>query len=286
MHSLQQAFYDLKEQLLSLYDDREAAAIAHEFIEHITGLSKLQRISDKGRLLTEAQEKNYTDGKTRLLAGEPLQYVTGVQWFFGQPFHVSKDVLIPRPETEELLEWIISDHKSRAVASILDIGTGSGCIPITLKLHFPDANTTAIDISEEALAVARRNAESLAASVNFSHINFLDQESWATLGTYDIIVSNPPYIPVTDKETLARNVRDYEPGAALFVPSDDALLFYRHIAEFGQTHLSDSGAIYCELNAEKGDSTKDLFLKYGYRNVEVRKDMHGNDRMLKATMSV
>jgi release factor glutamine methyltransferase len=241
----------------------------------------LQRITDKDKLLTEEQGQLLAACKDKLAAGMPMQYVLGYAWFMGRRFIVNEHVLIPRPETEELVQWIADDYKETDPA-ILDIGTGSGCIPVSLKLLLSKAKVSAIDVSAEALEVARTNAKSLDADVVFQQMNFLDTGAWESLPQYDVIVSNPPYIPETERLTLAAHVREYEPGLALFVPGDDALLFYRHIAEFGMMHLLQEGSIYCELHVDYATATEELFKSMGYSFTELRADMHGNLRMLKA----
>lgn len=280
MYTYASAFTDLSKALQQLYDSREAAAIAHEVMEHITGATKLQRITDKDKEFTPDEQAEYERVKPLLLAGTPLQYVTGKCWFMGREYMVNSAVLIPRPETEELVQWIVDDHTKQGL-SILDIGTGSGCIPISLKLAMPAAVVSAIDVSADALAVANGNARALEADVQCSEFDFQNTEQWDLLDSYDVIVSNPPYIPVKEKETLHQNVRDHEPGLALFVPDDDALLFYRLIAKFTSTHLNEGGAVYCELHVDYAEQTEELYRANGY-TTELRKDMHGNLRMLKA----
>ncbi|OSZ78043.1 protein-(glutamine-N5) methyltransferase, release factor-specific [Chitinophagaceae bacterium IBVUCB1] len=283
MHTYGQAYYDLKNALQPLYDEGEATAIAHAILEHITGADKLERLTDKDVLFTEVQQQQYEDTKVLLLKATPVQYIVGKTWFAGREFIVNNSVLIPRPETEELVEWIIHDNAGSSPA-ILDIGTGSGCIAISLKLGMPLSAVTACDVSSGALLVARMNASNLDADIEVKHIDFLDAEQVATLGKYDIIASNPPYIPETDKATIHANVLEHEPHVALFVPTDDALLFYRIIADFGQSHLNDGGLIYCELDRDYALQAKALFEDKGYTDVEVRKDMAGNTRMLKAVL--
>lgn len=284
MLSYSEAFYKLSAALRPLYDEREAAAIAHEVMGHITALNKMQRLMDKEARLTASQQREYDDAAKELAAGTPLQYVTGTAWFLGREFHVNNHVLIPRPETEELVQWIVDDNKGRAQPlTILDIGTGSGCIPVSLKLSLPSASVAACDVSANALAVARENANRLAAEVSFMQADFLETAEHNKFGTYDVIVSNPPYIPLTEKEQLHANVRNHEPHIALFVPAEDALLFYKMIAVFGKAHLADNGYIYCELDAAHAFECKTLFEETGYKQAELRKDMHGNWRMLKAS---
>ena len=278
-----QAFYSLKDSLAGIYDAREAAAIAHELLEHLTGLSRLDRIRDKDEFLREDQQLQLEEARKRLQGGEPLQYVTGQQWFCGNVFQVNPAVLIPRPETEELVQWIAEDWKGQA-PRLLDIGSGSGCISVSLKLLLGKAEVTGCDISPEALEVAGINAASLGAQVDLILLDFLNETNWSQLGQIDVVVSNPPYIPLTEKESLAPNVRDHEPAMALFVPHEDALVFYRLITRFGLKHLLPGGAVYCELHRDNAEATATLFRQSGYGQVELKTDMHGNPRMLRARM--
>lgn len=275
------AYKELAIALEGIYDGREATSIAHEVLEHITGATKLQRITDRDKLLTVEEAAAYERIKPLLFAGTPMQYALGLAWFIGREFMVNEHVLIPRPETEELVKWIVDDCTVGNM-QVLDIGTGSGCIPISLKLALPDADVTAMDVSIGALGVAEENAKRLQADVDFFLFDFLDKTKWADLPEYDIIVSNPPYIPETEAGTMHANVKDFEPEQALFVPGDDAQLFYRNIAEFGLVHLKEGGVVYCELHVDYAEQTQQLFKESGYSFTELRKDMHGNNRMLKA----
>jgi release factor glutamine methyltransferase len=276
----------MRQQLLPVYEEREAAAIAHEVMYYITGLDKVQRLMQKDAVLSEEQEERLTAALQELLQGKPLQYITHSAWFFGREFYVDEHVLIPRPETEELVQWVVDDQTNSKFqipnSKVLDIGAGSGCIPISLKLAMPGAEVTSVDISGGALGVARRNATTLSADVNFIQLDFLNSQEHNKLGVYDVIVSNPPYIPETEKDNMHSNVKDHEPSIALFVPDEDAMLFYNAIARFGKEHLKEGGAIYCEIEVGKPEESRAVFEGMGYKNVEVRMDMHGNWRMVKA----
>lgn len=280
MITLNDAFYTLKNVLQKLYDASESSAIAHELLNHITGLSKFERLVNKEQSLSPSQQEFFNQAKQRLLNGEPLQYVIGVQWFMGRPFEVNRHVLIPRPETEELVQWIVHDWKGKAAVSILDIGTGSGCIPVSLKLQLPQANITTGDISDATLQVAERNALKHDVEIELIEIDFLNEHTWKHLEQYDILVSNPPYIPLAEKQYMHHNVLDYEPGLALFVPDKDPLLFYRKIAQFAQTHLKPNGAVYCEVHKAHAYETKELFEQF-FNHVKLRKDMNEHERMVK-----
>jgi release factor glutamine methyltransferase len=273
------AFYQLRTSLQARYDESEATAIAHIVLETVSGLSRLQRLSEKDTTLNEVQDRRFSEIESQLRGGRPLQYVLGEAPFLGRMFRVDESVLIPRPETEELVEWILADGKADTV---LDIGTGSGCIAVSLKLGLGAASVTALDFSEAALAVARANAEALAAGVHFQQQDFLDDTRWTDLPQYDVIVSNPPYIPLAERAGLEAHVRDHEPGSALFVPDEEPLLFYKAIAQFGQTHLKPGGAIYCELHRDHAAATADMFSGAGYREVTLREDLHAAPRMLRA----
>ena len=281
MLTYDKAYRELITSLSSIYDEREAAAIANVAMESITGLDRMQRVIKRDEQISEKQQVLINTYKEKLVIGIPIQYCTNKALFLGHEYYVDENVLIPRPETEELIEWIIEDVDKQA-SEVLDIGTGSGCIPISLKLLQPQLNITSIDVSSGAINVATKNAHTLNASVAFQKVDFLNKNNWNNLSTYDIIVSNPPYIPENEFETLHTNVRDNEPNEALFVPNDDALLFYRHIAEFGKEHLNNNGAIYCELHVDYAKQTKEMFEHSGYTGASIKEDMNGNLRMLKA----
>ncbi|HKO79670.1 MAG TPA: peptide chain release factor N(5)-glutamine methyltransferase [Chitinophagaceae bacterium] len=269
-------------QLKTIYDEPEAENISDWVLEHLTGAKKTDRVIHKEKLISAEQALQLNHYLSRLLQHDPVQYVLNEAWFCGLKFYVDKNVLIPRPETEELVEWIISDCKFPIdTLSILDIGTGSGCIPIALKKRLGKADVWSCDISPEALKVANRNAMTLGIQVKFIELNFLDKKQRDKLSSFDIVVSNPPYIPVKDKETMRQNVLAHEPASALFVPDNDALIFYKAIAEFGKNHLAKNGIIYTEINESLGKATATMFESNGYKTV-IKKDMQGKDRMIKA----
>lgn len=279
--TLNDAFYELTNALEPLYGQREAASISHEWLLYVTGLSKFERLLEKNRLLTNEQQRQYEAGKQKLLANHPLQYVTGQAWFMGKEFTVNNSVLIPRPETEELVQWLMTNEHNRHVASVLDVGTGSGCIAVMVKLLAPHFDVTAVDVSEPALDIADLNARKHGAQLTFIDTDFLDDKCREQLGRYDIIVSNPPYIPIEKKSQLDMNVVDHEPLIALFPPGDNALIFYETIATFGKNKLLPGGAIYCEVEATQATATENTFVLQGYQTL-LQRDMHDNFRMLKA----
>ncbi|WP_394758076.1 peptide chain release factor N(5)-glutamine methyltransferase, partial [Flavobacterium sp.] len=205
--------------------------------------------------------------------------------FFSLPFYVNENTLIPRPETEELVDWILSNNRineSTNQIKILDIGTGSGCIAISLAKNLPNANVHAIDVSEKALATAKKNAERNNVTITFIEKNILETED--LLNTFDIIVSNPPYVRNLEKKEIHKNVLEYEPHLALFVEDNDALLFYRKIAELATKNLSENGQLYFEINQYLGKEMVELLEKYNFKNIELKKDIYGNDRMIRCVL--
>jgi release factor glutamine methyltransferase len=280
--NIQAAFTYIINSIAPIYEPREAANIAHLVLEHITGLNKLDRIVYKNRDLDPTQQTRLEEAVAALLQHQPVQYVTGTAWFYGMELLVNRNVLIPRPETEELVEWIVEDVQMGATAMhLLDIGTGSGCIPLALKLALPAATVWGIDISPGALTLAKANAAQQQLDVHFTQINVLDEEAMAALPTFNIIVSNPPYIKQSERLGMQQQVLDYEPSLALFVPDEDALLFYRRIVELAAGKLSKGGALYFEINEALGPEVVTLMEKEGFANVQLRQDIFGKDRMVK-----
>ena len=283
---IQDAYTQLMYQLFELYDDREAANIADLVIEHVTGFKRIDRITNKKFPLNNTQQEMLQQHTTALLKHKPVQYVLHEAWFAGMQFYVDENVLIPRPETEELVAWIVQEHKTLHLQNvkILDIGTGSGCIPIALKKQLPTCDIHAADISKGALSTAQKNASTLHAAITFHEVDILDETSRNRLSKFDVVVSNPPYIKQSEEAAMHYNVLKYEPHLALFVPDEDALLFYKAIADFGLQHLTAGGKLFFEINEMLGASVKALLKQKGYSNVEIRKDMQGKDRMVKAIL--
>jgi release factor glutamine methyltransferase len=283
--TLQEAAQQLLFQLFHIYEEREARNIAELVMENITGWKRIDRIMNKQVALSPGMENLLQRYTKELLDHKPLQYVIGEAWFYGMKFYVDEHVLIPRPETEELVEWLVTDMDKRSNQTkqhkILDIGTGSGCIAVALKRCAATADVSACDISTEALEVASRNALSNGTSVHFVACNFLDPAARNRLGKFDMLVSNPPYIPVKDQGTMQLNVLNYEPHPALFVENNDPLLFYHAIAEFSTSGLAEDGAIYVEIHELMGNQVAELFGQKGFA-VSVKKDMEGKERMVKA----
>ncbi len=280
--TIPEARKQLQDKLSTIYSKTEAGTISEWVIEHTTGTSRSDRILNKNPVLSELQTEFLKEAEKRLLTHEPVQYVLNEAWFCGMKFYVDKNVLIPRPETEELVEWIISNLKFPIdKLKILDIGSGSGCIPVALKRKLRKAEVWSCDISVDALKVAARNAETLGADVNFRQVDFLNPGERKKLSLFDIIVSNPPYVPEKDKEQMDPNVLNYEPHTALFVPDNDPLIFYRAIADFGKQHLSSNGSIFLELHEDFSKDVQSVFQQERF-STEIKTDMQGKERMLYA----
>ena len=279
----QEATYFIMNKLRTIYPDGEVSQITDWVMEHLTGSKKTERMLYKNSPITQAEEILLKQYAERLLQHEPVQYILNEAWFYGLKFYVDRNVLIPRPETEEMVDWIIRNLKFPfSDLKILDIGTGSGCIAISLKRKLRKAEVWACDISKEALTIAKQNSLNLQAEINFVQLDFLNAEERDQLSSFDIIVSNPPYVPAKDKTDMHKNVLNFEPHTALFVPDDNALIFYSAIADFAKTHLNQNGTVYCELHESLGKKAAALFIQNGF-TTELKKDMQGKDRMIKAT---
>ena len=288
--TIDEARKEIIKNIRDIYEQNESNNIAELLIESITKLSRSERIIDGNRILSIAQENLLHSSNFRLQKHEPIQYIINEAWFAGMRFYVDKNVLIPRPETEELVEWVVEEYRIQNTEDriqnsgfkILDVGTGSGCIAIALKNKLPLSEVWACDISDQALNIARINADALQATIDFVPLNFLDPGQRKQLPNVDVIVSNPPYVPQNEKTQMKRNVVEYEPSTALFVSDDDPLIFYKAIAEFGREKLNKGGRIYAEIHENLGEPVKGLFLSEGYQTVQLKKDLQEKDRMIKA----
>ncbi len=269
----------LIQTLTPLHGLAEARAIVYALMEDVFEMSKTDVLLGRFDRLSETEKAQFSEYARRLTDGEPLQYVVGTAPFGNLRFEVTPATLIPRPETLELVDWVVAEQQERPSLRLLDIGTGSGCIAISLASLLPQAKVSAWDISADALAVARRNAERNGVEVAFQQVDALHVKETET---FDCIVSNPPYICDSEKAEMTDSVLLHEPHTALFVPNDDPLRFYRAIAELGVRNLSSGGTLYFEINRAYGAETCKLLRDLGYTNVELRKDFFGNDRMVKA----
>ncbi len=253
-------------------------------MEAITGWTSTERIIHKNDWLADRQKVLLHQYTAELLAKRPVQYVLQEAWFAGMKFFVDERVLIPRPETEELVAWIIDDHLNHQNLKIADIGTGSGCIAVAIKKKLPFAQVIACDKSEAALQVARLNAESNQTSLSLMALDILDSSQRNQIAGMDILVSNPPYIPLREKSEMAEHVTRYEPAEALFVPDNDPLIFYRELALFGKHSLLPGGTVYVELHTNHAKDVEALYRAMNFETVELKKDLQGKWRLLKATM--
>ena len=282
--SIKELYRNALLQLQKIYSLDEATPITDWVFEKMASLKRTDIIKNPNKTISAAAEGRINKALQELLTHKPVQYVLGEAWFGTLKLKVNEHVLIPRPETEELVEQLIRDRKSKLTDPvILDIGTGSGCIPIAIKRSLPAANITSIDISEKALGLAKENAAMHNAHIRFTQVDFLDEKNWPGLPLSDIIISNPPYIPVREKEKLDRNVTAFEPHLALFVPDGSPLIFYEKIALFGKTHLKPQGKIYLETHEELAKEVASLFMR-DYQTVMIKKDIYGKERMVLVTI--
>ena len=264
-------FQELTQQLRKAYAIEEAEAISYRLLSHYLQIERMDVILNKAI----TQTFDFSAAIKQLLAFEPIQYVLGQEEFMNMTFDVAKGVLIPRPETEELVQWIISDNTIDN-PKILDIGTGSGCIPIALAKNIKGSEITSLDVSLEALSIAQRNAQKNEVDINFIHHNIFDSYHWEN--GFDIIVSNPPYVRESEKVMMNTNVLSYEPAQALFVTDDDPLIFYRRIMELATTLLNEEGKLYFEINEAFAQEMIDLSFGIGFDNMILKKDFMFKDR--------
>jgi release factor glutamine methyltransferase len=271
----------LLEGLSGYYDKPESEEIVSRILEKIAGVGKMEIILYPERTLTDDVLASLAESLKQLQSGRPVQYVTGTAYFYGLELMVDEQVLIPRPETEELVKWVIDDLGHIEGLKVLDIGTGSGCIAISLARHFKNAAITAIDNSRAALSVAERNATSLGVPVTFREADVFFPSSWKGLGTFDLLISNPPYVTATDRKKMSRNVTGFEPAGALYVPDDDPLLYHAATLRMADRILIHEGMVYMEINERFGDAILGLAWQYGYADATLRKDIRGKDRMVR-----
>jgi len=269
--------------LTPIYPSTEIGSFFNLLAEHILGLSRVDVILNIDDTIKEENIAQLNNALSELKNHKPLQYIIGETEFYGLPFKVNEHTLIPRPETEELVSWVLESLDSaQQEISILDIGTGSGCIAISLAKNLPNAKVTAYDISKKALLTATSNANLNNVSVEFKLVNILETDTLAK--TFDIIVSNPPYVRDLEKKEIQKNVLEHEPHSALFVADDDPLLFYDKIARLAQQHLNPQGLLFFEINQYLGEETMDLVKNIGFKNTTLKKDIFKADRMIRASV--
>lgn len=271
---------EIRDALRGYYPDSEAFSIAKMLLVEVFGFSTLELYGGKDKEISGKRLDVLNEMIGRLQKNEPIQYIIGRETFGGLVFEVDGNVLIPRPETLELVQWIVDDCQAKAPCRVLDIGTGSGCIAISLAKRMPQAEVEAWDVSEGALKVAGKNADNNCVKVRFRQQDVLS--AVPNGARYEVIVSNPPYIAEKEKKDMDANVLDWEPSIALFVPDEEPLLFYRKIAQLGIDMLAEGGALYFEINQAYGPETVQMLKSLGYRQVELKKDACNNDRMIKA----
>ncbi len=272
---------NIKKDLSGQYPDREINAITEILFRERLQLEKHETGLNRNRVLATADQQWFAKAIRKLKSGSPVQHITGLADFYGMKLYVSPEVLIPRPETEELVQWIIEGN-THPHPVIIDIGTGSGCIALALKNNIPGAKVVATDVDGSALVLASKNAGSLELDLEFFMHDILSEIPPRSLPLPDIIVSNPPYIPVSQKKEMAPRVTAHEPASALFVPDDNPLLFYDAIASFSRRRLKPGGWLYLEINERYPEEVLELLRKKGFHKGELRRDINGKDRMIKA----
>jgi release factor glutamine methyltransferase len=272
-------------ELRTVYPTGEASSIAQIAFDHFIKKSPASLATDGLKEIEPSLVEVLNIALVELLNNVPIQYITGRAWFYNISFAVTDAVLIPRPETEELVLEIIHFLKHQTPKKILDIGTGSGCIPISIKKNMPSVQISSLDVSAKALDIAKQNAIENNTDINFFQFDFLKDQNYNRLSKYDIIVSNPPYIPLNEKTILDKNVTDYEPHLALFVPDNDRLLFYKKILIFATEHLEEGGRIFLEVHEDFAKETAEIFINSNY-TVIIKKDMQGKERMLIVSRSL
>lgn len=285
---LKEAYHQLRQKLSGIYDSREASAIADRVLEAITGWDRTARLLHHENEMEEAWVERYQTCVTELMNGRPMQYVVGHAWFCGLDFKVDERVLIPRPETEELVDWITETYKNMVPDkdlpfAVLDIGTGSGCIAIALKTRFPEWCVDAMDKSEAALGLAAENANRLSAHIHTIQADILSEADDHQKQGYSLMVSNPPYIPPTDKEGMEAHVVDHEPHMALFTTDNDPLEFYHAIVAYARHHLLRGGRLFFETHMSYAHAVAKLMEENEFEGIVVSKDMQGRDRMVCGT---
>lgn len=270
-------------ELDAVYPVEEVDSFFYMAIEHYLKLERFVLALEPNYVVTKDEESTLFLVVDKLKKHIPIQYILGTAHFMGLDFNVNTNVLIPRPETEELVSWILNEVNVNQEITILDIGTGSGCIAITLAKNLPKAKVFALDISKEAILVAKSNAEANNVTVTFLEQNILEEPSLKQ--NFNIIVSNPPYVRDLEKKEMSANVLEHEPNLALFVSDNNPLVFYKAITNFSVNHLRENGKLFFEINQYLGEQTKELLVGLNYINIKLKKDMYGNDRMLKGEIS-
>ncbi|MDP3642529.1 MAG: peptide chain release factor N(5)-glutamine methyltransferase [Bacteroidota bacterium] len=273
----------IRKELAGIYSNEEIESLIFLIFEKVKGYSRTQFLLDREENLTGEELLEMNQIVSRLKNHEPIQYILGDTEFFGLPFYSVPGVLIPRPETEELVQWIIQENKL-AEPTVLDIGTGSGCIAVSLRKNILNSTVLACDISRICIETTRRNAELNRTDVTVFEFDILNGAPKVDFPELDIIVSNPPYIRETEKLLIEKNVLEYEPELALFVPDDEPLIFYTRIADFAQVHLNDGGSLYFEINEAFGKECVEMLRIKGFSEIKLKRDIHNKDRMIRSLL--
>ncbi|WP_192822404.1 peptide chain release factor N(5)-glutamine methyltransferase [Rufibacter sp. LB8] len=279
MPTIQDVLQRLSQTLVTLYEAPEAQSMAEWVLQHLLKASRFELLQRRKEIFPESLESQLHDIQQRLLQHQPIQYVLGEASFYGRDFLVTPAVLIPRPETEELVQLVIKAFQHHPNPKLLDIGTGSGCIPITLAAELPTAELWGLDVSADALNIAKRNAETLGQKVTWLQQDILQEIPAVAPASLDAVISNPPYVLEEEKQLMRENVLDFEPHLALFVPNHDPLLFYRRIAHLAQHLLKPGGRLFFEINERYAQETQDMLQESGYQDVQILQDLRGKERM-------
>lgn len=279
---LRELYIHFVNELKQCYDSHEASVISSMIFEFVAQINKSAVITHPHQIVEKEILNKLNDALSQLKLFVPVQYITGHAWFYNLLFKVSPAVLVPRPETEELVKIVFDFIQTHHKKNILDIGTGSGCIAVSLKKNLPEISMYAIELSEAALAIAKENGVAHSTEINWQQMNMLDEDQWQLLPIFDVIVSNPPYIPLKEKDKLDKNVTTHEPHLALFVPDNQPLIFYEKIAAFGKKHLAGNGSIFMETHENYAKEVAAHFNKNGYEAF-VQKDFYEKERIVTAT---
>jgi release factor glutamine methyltransferase len=273
----------IKKELTGIYSKEEIESLTFLIFEKLMGYTRTRFLLAKDEILIPEKLDEINQIVARLKNHEPIQYILGQTEFYGLPFYTVPEVLIPRPETEELVQWIIQENKF-AKPIILDIGTGTGCIPVSLKKNIADSIVFACDISPVCIETARRNAELNNCDISVFEYDILAQTPEMNIPEPDLIVSNPPYVRESEKLQMEKNVLAFEPELALFVPDENPLIYYQRIAEFALNHLKDKGMLYFEINETFGQECSEMLRKMNFTSIVLKKDIHGKDRMIRSIL--
>ncbi len=281
-HNIQDSINLIKIELKTIYSPREIDSFIQLIFDHLLNLSGIKLHQNLQTIISNEDNLQIIKYISALKVKMPIQYILGKTEFYDLIINVDSSVLIPRPETEELVHWIINEHKNLS-PTILDIGTGSGCIAIALQKNIPQATVYALDISDVALHVAKENTKLNNADIQFINADILNEKHFCQSKKFDVIVSNPPYVMEKERNEMSNNVLDYEPHNALFVDDNEALIFYREICVFANENLNIGGSIYFEINEQFGNETIELLKQNGFSNITLKQDLNGKDRMVKGS---